>query len=297
MGETIHKLKQIGEDLKSSWYFRFWALSSLALGIIGFVCLIVLGAQSTHARLDPASTLWFENASSIYYPRFHYRSKEGMSITNVSCHHFLAPVETGLCEPYHGYLPSLSECVAVYAQTIEIINSPEHEFFDMGVSCNITTVGNSTEVGNLIAFEIEEENYYVVGPDPIPSLWIAPTDRAFVILEKGVTKVNKKTTINDWARTLQYQSTVSRNGFYDVKTVIQDFGIFHIDVQNTYNGWKAIGDIGGFAFSLVCFQSLFMIAIGLCFYNNSVFLRHSEQTPSGGNHLNIPTSEYQVINK
>jgi len=297
MGETKHKLKQLVEDLKSSWYFRFWILSSLAVGIVGFVCLIILGAQSTHARIDPASTVWFENASSIYYPRFHYRAKDGMVITNVSCHHFLASVETGLCEPFHGYLPPLTECVAVFSQTIEIVNSPEHEFFDMGVSCNVTTEGNSTEVGNLIAFEIEGENYYIIGPDPIPSLWIAPTDRAFVILSKGVTKVNKKTSINNWARTLQYQSTVSRNGYYNLKTLISDFGVFHIDVQNTYDGWKAIGDIGGFGFSLVLFQTLFMIIIGLCFYNNSAFLRKAEEHGSGGNHLNIPTSEYQVINK
>jgi len=68
------------------------------------------------------------------------------------------------------------------------------------------------------------------------------------------------------------------------------FGIVELGI---YNGWRALGDIGGFAFALVLFQTAIMLIIGLCFYNNSSFLKKGEESghnvvPSGG--------EYQVIN-
>jgi len=290
-GETTHKLKQIAEDIKASWYFRFWLLSGIVLFFIGFSCLIILGARSTKADKDPNSIVWFESATSMIYPRFHFRVNNGMVITNVSCHHFLNIVPTGLCDLHHGIQPSFAECQAVYGETVEIVYNPEHEMFDMGISCNITTTGNDPLYGTMIAMSLEGENM-IVGPDMTHSLWIAPTDEAWVLLTKGVSKLNKKTVVNDWTRKLVYQSTVSVPGFYHVRVIIEDFGIFHIDTEDVYNGWRAIGDIGGFAFALVLFHTAIMIIIGLCFYNNSSFLKKGEESghsvPSGG--------EYQVIN-
>jgi len=293
MGETMHKMKQVADDLKASWYFRFWLLSAIVFFFVGFSCLIILGAQSTHAKKEPTSYVWLENAKSLNYPRFHFRTNNGMTITNVSCsHNIIQSIGTGMCSLWNGYQPPMSQCWAVYAESIIVVNNPDHEFFDFGVNCNVTTIGNSTNVGNLIAWEMEGDNA-VIGPDSYAATWVAPTNHAWILLQKGVSLVNKKTTVNDWVRKLQYQTTVSVPGVYNVRIIIEDFGVFHIDVTNGYNAWRALGDIGGFGFSMVLFHTGLMILIGLCFYNNASFLKSGGEE---GHHQNIPSSEYQVIN-
>lgn len=46
----------------------------------------------------------------------------------------------------------------------------------------------------------------------------------------------------------------------------------HIVEYDSYNGWMALGDIGGFAFFMMILHTMVMMCIGVCFNNDSQFL-------------------------
>jgi hypothetical protein len=74
---------------------------------------------------------------------------------------------------------------------------------------------------------------------------------------------------------VHYQSTVSFPGYYVVSTIIESFGVEHLEQRSLYNGWMAMGDVGGFAFFLLILHTIVMLGVGVFLANDSKFL-HSD---------------------
>jgi len=280
MGSTITEFKQIFSDLKNSWYFRVWVFFWLFFVIMSFVALVKLGHHSERSMKHPDGKIWYENATSMRFPRFHFRSGgEQDVILSVTCHtpNGTAFVPTGACESFHGNPPSLSQCVSVMAHQIEVLNQRSN-WFELAISCNITTnADRNTSHGSMIGFNVEGHDIFEVGEASFTDNWIAPNNLTQLILQKERITVDKHEK-NFWNRQVVYHTTAWVPGFYHVRVMIGGFGVFNFSTAVLYNGWQALGDIGGFAFLLACFHTLVMIIVGFCMVNNSEFILKS----SGG---------------
>jgi len=72
-----------------------------------------------------------------------------------------------------------------------------------------------------------------------------------------------------------YQSSMSQKNYYMVSIILNGFVVSNFAEVNRYNGWKSIGDVGGFIFFLVILHTMAMIVAGLFLDNKSYFLSPS----------------------
>lgn len=111
------------------------------------------------------------------------------------------------------------------------------------------------------------------------SVWIAPNNNAWVMIEKAVVKYKGKPPATEWGRDLLYHSTESTVfGQYNIATILGTFRVAHLEQQDSYNGWMALGGIGGFAYFLIILHTIIMIAVGIVFTNDSKFLLGSGES-------------------
>eukprot|EP01114_Cavostelium_apophysatum_P017802 TRINITY_DN536_c0_g1_i1.p1 TRINITY_DN536_c0_g1~~TRINITY_DN536_c0_g1_i1.p1 ORF type:complete len:314 (+),score=37.55 TRINITY_DN536_c0_g1_i1:61-942(+) len=279
-GETAENLKRIVSDLKSNWYFRVWALIWVTCAIVAFVGLIVLGNDSRKAKQHKDLKIWMENATQIQYPRFHFRTEGDEIITYVNCTVDGQVIPIDDCQEWHGVEVDTLHCRAVRADQYSMVQNNWVPADMLGISCNVQTIGNNTQEGNLIAWEIEGKNMFV-GGDPYETQWIAPTNGSWIQLIKGETETKDHGNITTWERNLIYHTNVHTKGYYHVRVVIESWLIRHFSFVVTYNGWQAVGGIGGIAFFLVLIHTAFMAVIGFCFGNDSSFLNKSSTHTSG----------------
>lgn len=283
MANTRLKFSQIMEDIKSSWYFRFWLLLWIPCMLVAFICLIILGNISRQNQNHEDTKIWWQNVSYVDYPQFHFRLPENEgSIAFVEClYDGNVNVKTQLCQPWHGVVPDISQCIAVASASYGVSNSWKDSPWQETIHCNVTAV-SPKNVSLLMAWEIEDPNVNIdVGGNAAAAVWVAPTTNAHIQLFKSVTTWDKK-PLNLWYRQLVYHSTVSVVGQYSVAIEIASFGIFHYDKMSMYNPWRAVGDIGGFAFFVGLVHTAAMIIIGLAMANSSTFLNQSNASGVSG---------------
>jgi len=290
MSYTRSRFGDIFNDIKSSNYFRVWALFWIFFAIVSFICLIALGNRSREAAANPDIVFYFTNQSATTLPRFHFHTDGIDQITNFSCTFRQSPVPSGPCASFPGHpTPSLSTCIAVYGDQIQIPNDVPEQF-GLGVDCNITTSGNDPQIGQMIGWNLDGHQGFFAGPDPRFSTWIHPTDNSFILLQKGVLHINGH-QVDEWGRALQYFSSASTPGFFRVHTILLGFGQFNLQPKNIYTGWQAVGDIGGFAFFMVCLHTLAMIIIGIVFANTSSFLKSTNTSSQSARNEYSPVRE------
>jgi len=207
----------------------------------------------------------------MYHPRFHFRisgDEPGHKFTSKGCFHSGLGVHTQSCM---GNNPiSQDICFAVTADSIKASN---HNFYrnweDVSIECWINTTVPSSE-NMLIAWEFEGDNH-AAGAGAIASVWIGPSDGAWVLLSNEKLSWNG-VEYNDWHRKLVYHTSNEIPGVYRVAIIIDSFFVPHIESADSYTGWMALGEVGGFAFFMVILQGILMLAFGFCFTNNSKFL-------------------------
>jgi len=274
------KVQQIIEDLKQSWYFRFYALLWLIFLIVGFVALGILANRSAQTTMQKDGKIWWTENKSMTFPRFHFHTGIAFTgneiITNISCMYQNTPVQIGLCKPFNGQVPSLFVCAAVYGDYITITNNNQsNDPRGFGIDCNISTTGSINEVGQMIAFGLEGSNNLIGMEDPHVAVWIAPTSLAVIELDREIVTVNGITGTY-WDRSLFYLSDVTTGpGNYQIFILLDGFGALNYGVQNMYNGWRSTADVGGFAYFLLMLHTALMILLGFFFTNNSSFLKAS----------------------
>jgi len=281
MAYTLDQIKVILHDIKESWYFRIWATAWIGFAILAFVCFLILVGWSRRAAYEDDSRIWFTDEQQIYYPRFHFRCGPLETILSVTCDQNNETVTTTYCQESGGVLPSIEHCVAVNSDTRMVVNQHDDDIHrHQRLECVVLT--NGTQNGNsLIAWELEiKGNEGVYGTNVYTSPWIYPTERAWVMLEEAIIQqAGQPAPQTSWNRNLLYHSTVSVPGQYKVATMISSFHIMHVVAADSYDGWNAMGDIGGFAFFMVMVHTCVAILIGLCFVNNSEWL-HRKSNPA-----------------
>jgi len=274
MPETAQSVGKIVHDVTHSWYFRIWGSLWVICAIVVFAALIVLANRSNTAAQEQDLRMWIESATQIYFPNFHFRTTGNETIVSSACFFMNGPnIPTVPCQ-WHG---PTSRCFTVVGESIASVYDPNVHSTAVDyqrIYCNITTTGNSS--GNtLIAWEIEG-NETQVGPNSYASIWIAPNNLAWVMLEKSVIGLKTGPEIA-WRRSLLYHSTVSTPGVYYTATIMGSYLVTHFVPNDSYNGWMSIGQIGGFAFFLVILHSIVMILMGIFMTNDSKLLNDSLQ--------------------
>jgi len=287
MAETFYKIRQIIHDLRHSWYFRFWGILWFICAIIVFAILIVLGKTANQTFQQKDVRIWGENVSSIAYPSFHFRiggDNPNETFTSLQCEQNGVPLSRRNCL-WDPFTNNQQYCIAVNSEdfTASQNNSNFGEYWTNRIRCNISTTGN---VGNLlIAFEIEDNNTQLVGPNAYASIWIAPNQHSWVELDKGLFTDSTGNVITQWYRNLIYHSTIAVIGQYNVSVDIGGFWVSHVDQSDIYSGFMSLGDVGGFAFFMLVIHALLMIILGVCFANTSEFLggKSSSEVDRSGN--------------
>jgi hypothetical protein len=274
MAVTADNIRTIIYDLKYSWWFRIWALLFLIGGIFTFVALIVLGAKSAKSGQEDDFHLWLENATMLSFPRFHFRiGGDSVGVTfnaGQSCTHNGVQLQFSSCQAWQGVVPPATTCFAVNSDTVYANNVANAAPNDNRIICQFNTTGFVTEEDLLVAWELEGANY-ADGGNAYASVWIAPNDNAWVMLYPNKLSMKHK-TYSEWYRNLVYHSTVSTPGSYAVTVYLGSFIVPHVEAGNTYTGWMAMGEVGGFAFFFVILSTIVMALFGICLNNNSKFL-------------------------
>jgi len=279
VGNTIEKIKQIGHDVAHSWYFRFWAFSWLVLSLVVFSALIILSKSSEQAAQQKDVVFWVENTTSIQFPKFHFRLDHRGNETFINYQCTAGPNNVPLnpvpCMGWKGFEPPMNICLAFDSDSVIAYNDWTRE--DQRINCQLHTQGVGPDGNMMAAFELEGEFVFSSGGNAYASVWMAPNDMAWILLENALLQVGKTSNqVQLWNRDLIYHSTVSQNNLYNVTVIMGSFFVEHYDPKDTYNGWMTLGDIGGVGFFMAVLHTIFMIMIGFFFSNTSTFL-------SGGN--------------
>jgi len=271
MGETAYKIKEIIEDFKNSWYFRIWTFFWLICALVSFSALIILGSLSNLDNQQQDIRIWRENVSSLNFPQFHFRvgGQENVNFLNYNCWHLGMPVQIIACTNSRG-----DDCFALSSSNISAPNNINAPFESARIDCTIITT--NTSGNSLLAFEIEGNNIASYGGNSYASLWFAPNNFAWIMLEQAIYTPSSGPVLTEWDRTLLYHSSVAVPGFYNVSVILGSFYVEHWDQVASYNGWMSTGDVGGFTFFCVIIHSIVMILFGIVLDNNSKFLTPSE---------------------
>jgi len=272
-GYTIERVKQIAHDFGSSWYFRFWALFWLIAVLVTFSAMVILSKQARSSQQNKDIEMWVENASSIQFPRFHFRMDHHGSevFENLQCVFENTILPNQVCQPFHGFQPPNNQCIALWADSITAYNDFNRD--DVRIMCTIETLGSGAQGNLIMAFDLEGDHVVGFTGGAFESTWFAPNDMAWIMLEKNLLRASKtEPKLELWQKTLLYHSTASSPNFYNVTVIIGSFWVNHFDPKVTYNGWMTVGNIGGVAFFMVCIQAIAMVIFGIFLSNNSTFL-------------------------
>jgi len=277
-GNTIERVKLIISDLQSSWYFRFWALFWFISALVSFSALIILSEQAKTAQKQRDIVSWFENASSINFPRFHFRMDSHHSnevFANIGCTFQGTFFTNEPCQSWReGHQPAFNQCQAIWADQITIPNDWHRE--DNRIECTIVTLGSGFDGNLIMTFELEGTDVFSMAGEAFSGTYFAPNDRTSIILEKNILQSSKKDPVVQlWQSTLLYHSSISQPNYYNASISIGSHFVRHFEPKDAYNSWMAIGDIGGVAFFMVVIHGIAMIVFGLFLTNNSNFLNGS----------------------
>jgi len=279
MGALIENAKLIIDDLKSSWYFRLWCLFWIVCTLTVFSSLIILGKRTTKDTEHPELHMWLENATSITFPRFHIRIHSiddtgGQLFASKTCLHNKQMIQTSPCAPFRGTTPPpTNKCFSVSADSVTAQNV-WGEFFtgDTFIECVITTTGSEPDGNNMLVWGEEDPNGDTFGGVNSRTAFIGPDADAWVVIEKEILETHHG-EVNIWHKELVYHSSNFTRGNYRIATVLGSFRVPHFFMQNAYNAWMGLADVGGFAFFTIILHTIVMMFVGICLDNDSRFLK------------------------
>jgi uncharacterized membrane protein len=270
MPETKNRIDQIIDDLKSSWYFRLFAVLWLISFIMFWVSIGVFGERSQTGSKEPAWRLWFENdtKSGIEYPPFHFRlprHERNVTIDYASCQWSAITLVKQACadgEP-------MTRCISF--ETSGFGASPAEDW----LRCTINTTATADwREDRLIEFDT---NHNINRTRPGSSLFIGPNRFALVTLHKTMVRRSSGKDFPLWQKQLQYHSSVWTNHTFHVVLSFASFETIHLEQYDFYTGWMGVADIGGFMFFMTILVAIGMVAVGCVFSNDSKFLSNSHK--------------------
>jgi len=281
MGALIENAKLIIDDLRSSWYFRLWSFFWLVCAVTVFAALIILGKRTTMETEHKEAHVWFENASSITFPKFHVRVHDfynqlttGQMIQSKSCAHNNVPLTVTDCPAFGNNPPPPSQkCFTVPSDTVTSVNTGGNYYNQNAIiECNITTVGAENDSNAMLAWETEGVEISSYG-GAAHSVYFGASADTWIILDKEIAYVSGQGDMTFWNKDLVVRSSNYTLGQYRIKVFIGTFEVPHFFFQNSYNAWMGVGDVGGFAFFTLILHTIVMMLLGICMENDSRFLK------------------------
>jgi len=282
MGQLFENLRHVLDDFKTSWYFRVWAALWFVCALVAFIGMIELAVRSDEAGKERDWNFWVENATSIEFPPFRFRFDRRESTTesfvgNPTCSHNGKPVVTGVCTGEK----DTTKCFTVAANGIVIENIIRTSEAEESVICYFNSTGFNNTINQLVGWELDFPHPNL-GSKYHNTLWLGPRNSpgVWVLLRKGFLQPQGSMNsdlagpkgIPIWEKSQIYHSTAITPGYYVVRTMISSFRINHYEQTNSYNGWMAVGGIGGFAFWMVILHTIVMAVVGFILPNESRFL-------------------------
>jgi len=284
MGQLFENLRLIIEDFKTSWYFRLWCAFWFICALVAFIGLIELSALSTESGKEKDWNTWIENATELEFPSFrlrfsHFDTSDETIVGLINCTQGRSNLITPRYCPGH---TNFSKCFFVDTSNI-ILKNEWGRFGEERITCNFNTIGWNTTENQNIGWEFHSPVGHLGPSRYYSTLYLAPRSRpgAWVMLNKAyisplsgdseITGSNSR-SIPIWEKKFVYHSTLSTPGVYSITTMVSSFRVMHYEQTDTFNGWMAIGAIGGFAFWMVILHTICMIVIGIFFSNESKFL-------------------------
>jgi len=274
MARTLENIRFALYDLKYSWYYRIWFLLSVVCIVTGFAALIIYSQKSEEAKLERDFRLSFEPVNQLNFPRFHFHvppeNSKTVEITGSACSHNGLGVHTAPCESFNNAVPEISQCVAVVAESIVATAGRTAPFGDKRIECFInTTIDPNTKESGMLVWAVERVGTTRGAPGSF--LFVAPNFNAWIMLEPVNTFFGGERRA-EWESDLLYHSSGAIQGHYKIDTIISSFFIRDVARVDSFNGYRAIGNIGGLAYFLVILHTIVLVGFGACFKNNSKLL-------------------------
>eukprot|EP01119_Soliformovum_irregulare_P003964 TRINITY_DN14992_c0_g1_i1.p1 TRINITY_DN14992_c0_g1~~TRINITY_DN14992_c0_g1_i1.p1 ORF type:complete len:276 (+),score=33.38 TRINITY_DN14992_c0_g1_i1:31-858(+) len=274
MTETVENTKLIYQDVRTSWYFRFWTLFWVICLIFGFVAFIIYSVKSGENSSNPPFHTWVETPLSIQFPSYQISIPDPASpvtFTSFSCNRVdggsLESIRTVGCSVVSGSPPPMTKCREILANAYSASGKGNGI-----VKCTITT-DPVNPVDPMIYWSLSP--FYVASDYSAAwGAYVSPNNDSWIYLEKHVFE-----GVDVWRSTRTNQhSTISMPGVYTVSVAIDSFAVRNVMRYSGYNGWMSLGNTGGFAFFLVIMHTIVMMGVSVCLNNDSKFLRgkHAE---------------------
>jgi len=272
---NFSRLGLIFEDLKTSWYFRVWALAWLACALSAFSCLIILGKISRTEGIEKSSRQWFERQDPMHFPDFGLFSAGPNIYGNISCNFEGQEVPKTSCPSTFWPVTRGWPCYAFQGSKFAAKDNTASDFKTNKILCDVWTelppTANYSRTDLLVGWDLTDT--HSVGPNSYASMWFRATELGWVLVNKLVVDQISSTPL--WERNQMYHTTESNPGHYHIDTVVNSFWVAHVDYQDWYNGWMALGEIGGFCFAVFILHTIFMAIVGIFLENNSKYLSAS----------------------
>jgi len=268
MGNLSTKVSELTDDLKHSWYFRFWMLFWVICAIFAFSALILYGARSSEDEAEKGWRLWITEEKSITLPPYQFRislSEKGNIINSASCAWTDALlVPSGPCNT----VESTSVCVEFDPTGFSV--DAKSNFLNCVINM---TVPNGND--NLLAFKIAAGEHFDEN-----DVWtyLAANNRAYLNLR--LTRVKSGGSFKKfWSTQVSYTTSTAVPTQYVVILQMEHFFVFNYEKTDWYTGWMAAADIGGFAFFMYILHWIVMTFMNIFMENNSKFLNAAGNGP------------------
>jgi len=270
-GTTVDNAKTIINDLKHSWYFRIWLVVWIICFLTSFIFMTFFSARSDILTKEGVWRMSARHESQISYPAYRIRVNPTNAIyfSSISCYHGnQIAVVTSPCDTSD---PTRSRCFAVNVDGSLVATST-----DQAIKCHIVAIKQNITgpVDETLLWELGGTDSHFGGANF--GVFVNPSDQAWVALQKVLAKFKddaKPRTF--WERKLVYQVNTRSRLNYEIDTVMDSFAVLEYNQGTRYNGWQAVGDIGGFAFFIVVMHMLVMTIVGFFLRNESNFLKSS----------------------
>jgi len=286
--DSCSRIKFIIQDLKTSWYFRFWLLLWVVCAIMTFVVLIEYSSWQTEDSKTDYQRISLKNEKSLAYPKFHLHSLYGL-IVSVQCAHAGNLIPTGMCFNY----TNTSQCISINGPSIKVSFGQAENYHMEDIAINCTMVTNITGVigpqkNDQVFWGLEGPfpggNKHTPPPVPFTPILIQPKTQAWVMINQM--NVDNQAVWNRQLIYRDYNVTDPENGTaeYQIWTVMDSFNVMSIEKSPlpTRGGWYTVSNVGGFAFFTYILHSIMMFFLGFLFTNNSLFLNGESAAVSGG---------------
>jgi len=276
MPKILNQLNSFIFDLKNAgWFFRIWIFLAAVCAIVGFTALIEISTESGTAAREKDWSVWVESVSSLTFPDFEVSVPNAQNaFQSVKCYHDSSTlVATTGCANN----TALLTCIKVLGSTQTALSSSQNTIGTGSnkINCAINTVNTNPNTANsIVTFTFPGAR--LDGAE----ISVKPTQNAWILMRPIVISGIDGNSFSAFTKQLVYHSSELVPGQYIVSLVIGSFHVIHYEQADTYNGWLAVADIGGFAYFLLIIHAFIMIVVGIFLQNNSNLLLGKSPSPT-----------------